>query len=163
MKKKFKINFMYSSMKNFILDVMRQMTLSRVGLLLTNESICEIMQSTLRICFEPRLSELLRKTAQHCLNDMVQLLFTRLPSFTLEQKPLLKKLKMRPSGHKSKRKRALKKSQSPNPSAAPSDGPPEVSSFVTEKPEDGPVAATPSTVTDKSFIRVSSFMHHRFK
>ena len=74
---------------------MRQMTLSRVGLLLTNESICEIMQSTLRICFEPRLSELLRKTAQHCLNDMVQLLFTRLPSFTLEQKPLLKKLKMR--------------------------------------------------------------------
>ena len=57
-----------------ILDVLRVLTLSPVGLLLTNESVCEIMQSTLRICFEPRLSELLRKTAQQCLNDMVQLL-----------------------------------------------------------------------------------------
>ena len=143
---------MYRIVKSFILDVMRQMTLSKVGLLLTNESICEIMQSTLRICFEPRLSELLRRTAQHCLNDMVQLLFTRLPSFTLEQKPLLKKLKMRSGGlNKGKRKRGLKKSQSPNPAAAPSEGPVEVSNVVTEKPEEVPVTV-PSTITEKSFI-----------
>ena len=70
------------------LDVMRLLSLSSVGLFLTNESICEIMQSTLRICFEPRLSELLRKTAQHALDDMVQLLFTKLPTFSAEQKPL---------------------------------------------------------------------------
>ena len=135
-------------MKNFFLDVMRQMTLSTVGLLLTNESICEIMQSTLRICFEPRLSELLRKTAQHCLNDMVQLLFTRLPSFTLEQKPLLKKLKMRSSGqNKSKKKKALKNSPSPNTAAV------EVSSCVKEKPEDVPVTTqAPTATTEKSFI-----------
>ena len=30
---------------------------SQVGLMLTNKSICEIMQSSLRICFELRLSE----------------------------------------------------------------------------------------------------------
>merc|ERR1719339_879657 len=99
-----------------ILDVLRILILSRVGLLLTNESICEIMQSTLRICFEPRLSELLRRTAQHCLNDMVQLLFTRLPSFTQEQKPLLKKLKMRSTmDAKGKRKSRTKRSATPSP------------------------------------------------
>jgi len=101
-----------------ILDVLRVLILSKVGLLLTNESICEIMQSTLRICFEPRLSELLRKTAQHCLNDMVQLLFTRLPSFTQEQRPLLKKLKMRSSVDgrgKKKSRNKIKKSPSPGP------------------------------------------------
>ena len=31
-----------------ILEVLKLLILSRVGLLLTNESICEIMQSTLR-------------------------------------------------------------------------------------------------------------------
>jgi len=37
--------------------------------------------------------------------DMVQLLYTRLPTFTENQKPLLKKLKMRSlAGDKTKRK-----------------------------------------------------------
>ena len=61
-----------------IMDVLRTLLLSPVGLMLTNESVCEIMQSTFRICFENRLSELLRKKAEHSLNDMIQLLFTRL-------------------------------------------------------------------------------------
>ena len=40
---------------------------------------------------------------------MVQLLFTRLPSFTESQRPLLKKLKMRSgTGDKSKRKSKVK-------------------------------------------------------
>ena len=60
-----------------IMEVLRTLMLSPVGLLLTNESVCEIMQSTFRICFENRLSELLRKTAEHTLSDMIQLLFTR--------------------------------------------------------------------------------------
>ena len=99
-----------------ILDVLRILILSRVGLMLTNESICEIMQSTLRICFEPRLSELLRRSAQHCLTDMVQLLFTRLPTFTPTQKPLLKKLKMRSAmDTKGKRKSRTKRSATPSP------------------------------------------------
>ncbi|CAG0901854.1 unnamed protein product [Darwinula stevensoni] len=61
-----------------ILQVLRTLLLSPVGALLTNESVCEIMQSSFRICFEMRLSELLRKAAEHSLMDLVQLLFSRL-------------------------------------------------------------------------------------
>jgi len=101
-----------------ILEVLRILILSKVGLLLTNESICEIMQSTFRICFEPRLSELLRKTAQNCLTDMTQLLFTRLPSFTETQRPLLRKLKMRSTAaDKAKRKAKTRTKMSVSPSA----------------------------------------------
>ncbi|CAD5123797.1 DgyrCDS12108 [Dimorphilus gyrociliatus] len=82
-----------------ILMVLRTLLLSSVGKLLTNESVCEIMQSCFRICFEMRLSELLRKSAEHTLIDMVQLLFTRLPEFKEDAKwKSLKKLKMRAGG-----------------------------------------------------------------
>eukprot|EP00795_Rhopilema_esculentum_P008272 gene8272-14228_t len=64
-----------------ILQVLRTLLLSSVGVHMTNESVCEIMQSCFRICFEMRLSELLRRTAEQTLIDMVQLLFTRLPQF----------------------------------------------------------------------------------
>ena len=47
----------------------------------------------------------LTRIFQNCLTDMVQLLYTRLPTFTENQKPLLKKLKMRSlAGDKTKRK-----------------------------------------------------------
>ncbi|XP_026046561.1 Golgi-specific brefeldin A-resistance guanine nucleotide exchange factor 1 isoform X2 [Astatotilapia calliptera] len=69
-----------------ILQVLRTLLLTPVGAHLTNESVCEIMQSCFRICFEMRLSELLRKTAEHTLVDMVQLLFSRLPQFKEEAK-----------------------------------------------------------------------------
>uniref|UniRef100_A0A673WLU2 Golgi-specific brefeldin A-resistance guanine nucleotide exchange factor 1 n=1 Tax=Salmo trutta TaxID=8032 RepID=A0A673WLU2_SALTR len=59
-----------------ILQVLRTLLLTPVGAHLTNESVCEIMQSCFRICFEVRLSELLRKSAEHTLVDMVQLLFS---------------------------------------------------------------------------------------
>uniref|UniRef100_A0A8C5CDP9 Golgi brefeldin A resistant guanine nucleotide exchange factor 1 n=1 Tax=Gadus morhua TaxID=8049 RepID=A0A8C5CDP9_GADMO len=59
-----------------ILQVLRTLLLTPVGAHLTNESVCEIMQSCFRICFEIRLSELLRKSAEHTLVDMVQLLFS---------------------------------------------------------------------------------------
>ena len=73
-----------------IMAVLRTLMLTPVGLLITNEGVCEILQSTCRICFETRLSDLLRKTAELTLNDMIQLLFTRLPTFTEENLPLLK-------------------------------------------------------------------------
>ncbi|XP_063817458.1 Golgi-specific brefeldin A-resistance guanine nucleotide exchange factor 1 isoform X3 [Pseudophryne corroboree] len=69
-----------------ILQVLRTLLLTPVGDHLTNESICEIMQSCFRICFEMRLSELLRKSAEHTLVDMVQLLFSRIPQFKEEAK-----------------------------------------------------------------------------
>ncbi|KAK5641442.1 hypothetical protein RI129_009989 [Pyrocoelia pectoralis] len=64
-----------------ILQVLRTLTLSPEGAALTNDSLCEIMLSCFRICFESRLNELLRKTAEHYLKDMVQLVFMRLPQF----------------------------------------------------------------------------------
>ncbi|CAL9688281.1 unnamed protein product [Knipowitschia caucasica] len=85
-----------------ILQVLRTLLLTPVGAHLTNESVCEIMQSCFRICFEMRLSELLRKSAEHTLVDMVQLLFSRLPQFKEESKSFvganMKKLKMRAGG-----------------------------------------------------------------
>ncbi|XP_052236199.1 Golgi-specific brefeldin A-resistance guanine nucleotide exchange factor 1-like [Dreissena polymorpha] len=69
-----------------ILHVLRTLLLCPAGVLLTNESVCEIMQSCFRICFEMRLSELLRRSAEHTLMDMVQLLFTRLPQFKEDPK-----------------------------------------------------------------------------
>lgn len=64
-----------------LVEVLRSLMLSDVGALLGNESVCEVMQSCFRICFEGRLSELLRKAAESTLADMIQLLFTRLPHF----------------------------------------------------------------------------------
>ncbi|XP_061083550.1 Golgi-specific brefeldin A-resistance guanine nucleotide exchange factor 1 isoform X3 [Conger conger] len=72
-----------------ILQVLRTLLLTPVGAHLTNESVCEIMQSCFRICFEMRLSELLRKSAEHTLVDMVQLLFSRLPQFKEEAKSIV--------------------------------------------------------------------------
>lgn len=103
-----------------ILQVLRTLMLSPVGPLLTNDSVCEIMLSCFRICFEMRLDELLRRSAEHCLKDLVQLLFTRLPEFSEDQQigMSLRKLKMRPgvvdqgSSRSSKRKnRAVSQSQ----------------------------------------------------
>lgn len=78
-----------------IIQVLRTLMLSPEGSALTNESVCEVMLSCFRICFEPRLNELLRRTAEHALKDVVLLLFMRLPQFAEErQGDLMRKLKM---------------------------------------------------------------------
>nr|XP_033796317.1 Golgi-specific brefeldin A-resistance guanine nucleotide exchange factor 1 isoform X2 [Geotrypetes seraphini]XP_033796319.1 Golgi-specific brefeldin A-resistance guanine nucleotide exchange factor 1 isoform X2 [Geotrypetes seraphini] len=101
-----------------ILQVLRTLLLTPVGSHLTNESVCEIMQSCFRICFEMRLSELLRKSAEHTLVDMVQLLFSRLPQFKEEAKSFMatnmKKLKMR-AGGMSDSSKWKKQKRSPRP------------------------------------------------
>ncbi|OWF51783.1 Golgi-specific brefeldin A-resistance guanine nucleotide exchange factor 1 [Mizuhopecten yessoensis] len=111
-----------------ILHVLRTLLLSPVGVLLTNESVCEIMQSCFRICFEMRLSELLRKSAEHTLMDMVQLLFSRLPQFKEDPKWVasMKMLKMRTGGvdssrhvRKKRAPRPRQKRTSPKPSLQP--------------------------------------------
>ncbi|XP_023706010.1 Golgi-specific brefeldin A-resistance guanine nucleotide exchange factor 1 isoform X5 [Cryptotermes secundus] len=97
-----------------ILQVLRVLMLSPEGAMLTNESVCEIMLSFFRICFESRLSELLCWSAEHCLKDVVQLLFSRLPHFCedLRIQVNIKKLKMRTGGMDSSRgKRKSKTSQ----------------------------------------------------
>ncbi|XP_069096639.1 Golgi-specific brefeldin A-resistance guanine nucleotide exchange factor 1 isoform X1 [Pleurodeles waltl] len=101
-----------------ILQVLRTLLLTPVGAHLTNESVCEIMQSCFRICFEMRLSELLRKSAEHTLVDMVQLLFSRLSQFKEEAKSYIgtniKKLKMR-AGGMSDSSKWKKQKRSPRP------------------------------------------------
>ncbi|XP_045476199.1 Golgi-specific brefeldin A-resistance guanine nucleotide exchange factor 1 [Harmonia axyridis] len=80
-----------------ILQVLRTLTLAPEGSFLSNESLCEIMLSCFRICFETRLNELLRKTAEHYLKDMVQLVFMRLPQFSEDLHSFTsKQFKMRP-------------------------------------------------------------------
>lgn len=83
-----------------IVQVLRTLMLSPEGSALTNESVCEVMLSCFRICFEPRLNELLRRAAEHALKDIILLLFMRLPQFTEEQHAsgLIKKLKMMANG-----------------------------------------------------------------
>ena len=79
-----------------IVQVLRTLMLNPEGSALTNESVCEVMLSCFRICFETRLNELLRSTAEHALKDIVLLLFMRLPQFSEERHTvgLVKKLKM---------------------------------------------------------------------
>ncbi|XP_015172335.1 PREDICTED: Golgi-specific brefeldin A-resistance guanine nucleotide exchange factor 1 [Polistes dominula] len=78
-----------------ILQVLKALMLSPAGDYLSDESVCEIMLSCFRICFETRLSELLRSTAEHCLRDIVQHLFIRLPLFADDTRVLLSMKKMR--------------------------------------------------------------------
>ncbi|MFH4973909.1 hypothetical protein AB6A40_000618 [Gnathostoma spinigerum] len=89
-----------------ILLTLRILLLTPVGRLLSNESVCEIMQSCFRICFEGALSELLRKAAEATLADMTQLIFTRLPTFKEDiRHPYIRKLVKRFGGLNGRKKR----------------------------------------------------------
>lgn len=83
-----------------VVQVLRTLILSPEGSALTDESVCEVMLSCIRIVFEPRLNELLRRTAEQVLKDIVLLLFMRLPQFAEERHTsgLVRKLKMMSSG-----------------------------------------------------------------
>ncbi|KAL3273590.1 hypothetical protein HHI36_015022 [Cryptolaemus montrouzieri] len=94
-----------------ILQVLRTLTLAPEGSNLTNESLCEIMLSCFRICFETRLNELLRRTAEHYLKDMVQLVFMRLPQFSEDLHSFAsKQFKMRPGAVEQTRTKRKSKS-----------------------------------------------------
>lgn len=64
-----------------ILQVLHRLFTSRVGSLLSNEAVCELMQSCLRMCFIERANELLKKSAETALHDMVHVLFMRVKEF----------------------------------------------------------------------------------
>ena len=92
-----------------ILKVLRTLMLSPIGLYLTNSSVCEIMQSCFQIFFENRLTELLRRTAESILVDMVQLLFARLPQFKEEIRySAVKKLTMKGDNTRQKKSKRSK-------------------------------------------------------
>lgn len=91
-----------------ILQVLRTLVLSPAGDYLSDESICEIMLSCFRICFETRLSELLRRTAEHCLRHMCQHLFVRLPHFADDSRVLPNMKKMRTNSIENSRTKSRK-------------------------------------------------------
>lgn len=85
-----------------IIQVLKTLLLSPEGSALTNESVCEIILSCFRICFETRLNELLRRNAEHALKEMILLLFMRLPQFVEDSNTFnMKSLKIRPDDPKS--------------------------------------------------------------
>lgn len=126
-----------------ILQVLRTLLLTPVGAHMTNESVCEIMQSCFRICFETRLSELLRRSAEQTLMDMVQLLFSRLPQFKEELKsgaiPNIRKVFKR-AGAIATGKR--KKHFSPKPKRAHQEEVPVTMATTTAAPTTTPVPPT---------------------
>ncbi|KAK3850300.1 hypothetical protein Pcinc_042986 [Petrolisthes cinctipes] len=99
-----------------ILTVLRTLMLGGAGRLLTNEAVCEILNSAFRICFEPRLSELLRTCTEDALTHMVQLLFSRLPLFADHaHQSHTRRLKMRAAGQT----RGKRGSDTPTPPPPP--------------------------------------------
>ncbi|XP_062554082.1 Golgi-specific brefeldin A-resistance guanine nucleotide exchange factor 1 [Armigeres subalbatus] len=104
-----------------IVQVLRTLVLSPEGSFLSNESVCDIILSCFRLCFEPRLNELVRKTAENALKDIVLLLFMRLPQFVENASFHLKSLKMRSSSmdQSSKKRKHSKIEVKPLPTTAP--------------------------------------------
>lgn len=104
-----------------IVQVLRTLVLSPEGSALSNESVCDIILSCFRLCFEPRLNELVRKTAENALKDIVLLLFMRLPQFVEGGNFHLKSLKMRSSSmdQSSKKRKSSRNELKPISAAAP--------------------------------------------
>lgn len=110
-----------------IIQVLRTLVLSPEGSALSDESMCDIILSCFRLCFEPRLNELVRRTAENALKDVVLLLFMRLPQFVEGGTyNTLKSLKMRSSsmdqsGKRRKYSKSSMKEESNKPANIPAN------------------------------------------
>uniref|UniRef100_A0A8R1DN99 SEC7 domain-containing protein n=1 Tax=Caenorhabditis japonica TaxID=281687 RepID=A0A8R1DN99_CAEJA len=88
-----------------ILKVLRSLLLSPPGTLLSDDAVCEMMQSCFRIVFEQNLSKILRKAAESTLADMTQLIFTRLPTFVKDTRHRRIRHLVNPSEKRHRRKK----------------------------------------------------------
>ncbi|KAH9817046.1 hypothetical protein DFH28DRAFT_167972 [Melampsora americana] len=61
-----------------ILDVLRNALTGPVGHILTDEAVCEMMETGLSMCCQMRLSEVLRRSAERTMQAMVTSVFQRL-------------------------------------------------------------------------------------
>lgn len=77
-----------------VVQILRLLMVSPEGKFLSNESICEIMLSCFRICFEPKMNDLLRRTAETALKDMVLAIFVQLPTFVEDAGSSMKPFKI---------------------------------------------------------------------
>ncbi|XP_013395195.1 Golgi-specific brefeldin A-resistance guanine nucleotide exchange factor 1 isoform X4 [Lingula anatina] len=141
-----------------ILHVLRTLLLTAAGAQLTNESVCEIMQSCFRICFEMRLSELLRKSAEHTLMDMVQLLFSRLPQFKEDAKWALgmKRLKMRAGVIETRYKKKRSPKTKRKRSAAQAVGGNQLAATTVPELDDSPKESGTEAVSDQAAPSVTA-------
>uniref|UniRef100_A0A182PGX0 SEC7 domain-containing protein n=1 Tax=Anopheles epiroticus TaxID=199890 RepID=A0A182PGX0_9DIPT len=125
-----------------IIQVLRTLVLSPEGSALSDESMCDIILSCFRLCFEPRLNELVRRTAENALKDIVLLLFMRLPQFVEGggSYNTLKTLKMRSSSMDQSSKRRKYSKTSTKEEVKATSAPvvaPVVPKIVTEDPSAG--------------------------
>ncbi|RKF61140.1 Uncharacterized protein OnM2_044001 [Erysiphe neolycopersici] len=67
-----------------ILDLMQGMLSGPGGNLLSDESVCEMMETGLSMCCQSRLSELLRRSAEMTMIKMTQIIFERLKHLEVE-------------------------------------------------------------------------------
>ncbi len=67
-----------------ILKLMEDMLSGPGGELLSDESVCEMMETGLSMCCQPRLSELLRRSAEMSMIKMCQVIFERLKYLEVE-------------------------------------------------------------------------------
>lgn len=67
-----------------ILNLMEDMLSSPGGALLSDESVCEMMETGLTMCCQTRLSELLRRTAEAAMIRMCQIIFEHLKHLEVE-------------------------------------------------------------------------------
>ncbi|XP_063705647.1 LOW QUALITY PROTEIN: Golgi-specific brefeldin A-resistance guanine nucleotide exchange factor 1-like [Culicoides brevitarsis] len=77
-----------------VVQILRLLMVNPEGKFLSNESICEIMLSCFRICFEPKMNDLLRRTAETALKDMVLAIFVQLPTFVEDTGSSMKPFKI---------------------------------------------------------------------
>ncbi|RHZ59918.1 hypothetical protein Glove_360g53 [Diversispora epigaea] len=68
-----------------ILHILKLALTCEVGFVLSDEALCEMMETGLSMCCQMRLSEMLRRSAEHTMIVMVQTMFERLKS--LEEEP----------------------------------------------------------------------------
>ncbi|KAI9258522.1 hypothetical protein BY458DRAFT_557888 [Sporodiniella umbellata] len=61
-----------------MLQVLEKALVSDCGQVLSDEAVCEIMESGLSMCCQKKLSEMLRKSAEHSMINMIVAIFERL-------------------------------------------------------------------------------------
>lgn len=61
-----------------MLQVLQMAITSECGQVLSDEAVCEMMETGLSMCCQMRLSEMLRRSAEHVMNNMVIAIFERL-------------------------------------------------------------------------------------
>ncbi|KAI1074627.1 hypothetical protein F5B20DRAFT_595974 [Whalleya microplaca] len=81
-----------------ILHLMEDMLSGPGGALLSDESVCEMMETGLTMCCQSRLSELLRRTAEAAMVRMCQIIFEHLKHLEVEAGDDLEALDNQPNG-----------------------------------------------------------------